>query len=631
MTKPEHPDEKTMKQWISNLLPFNEMREIDLHLEHCQFCSGLLEATLRTHSHPLEKQYSASVSIAKSAGASNSSAAFSGRSEVRGRMNREGAVKPNLPFEIIDIYESGGIGKIWRAYERKLNRIIAVKKLRKNIATEVSVQTRFMREARITGQLAHPGIVPVYQLLDQGRHSCYSMPLLNGVTLTKKIDEYHRDLAKEEGRFSDFLRLLEAFVAICNTIAYAHSKDVIHRDLKSDNVMLGEFGEVTVLDWGLAKRLDEDGDEFDGVTIRDTLGSSLSTLEGQRLGTPSFMSPEQAAGQLELVGKPSDIYGLSAILYEVLTGRPPFVKEDVEATLSAVVSDEVLRPSQCNAKAPPELEEICVAGLSKDISRRPNSAKELGKKVRAWLSDQAERKRSEQERQRFFAMSVDMLAILDGDFQICEANKAWRSSLGLSRNELAGRAFIERIHPDDVEKTNKILEKAIAGETQTEFEIRLRNESDQYRWTQWNATPIKEDRQIYIIGRDITQRRGSEQMFSQLFDSAPDAMIVSKANSEIFLVNSQAEKLLGYSRHELIGKGLEVLMPQRFRVNHQQKVDSFFANPAFRPMGKDVRLFARHKDGSEFLVQISLSPVATEMGSFVSNSIRPIRESETGE
>lgn len=615
-----HPDSAKIKQWVSNLLSNQEMRELDLHIEQCQRCARLLELTLESHSHPLQREYSTSFQVThphpEARGLRNAVTASASAGD-----RQDSSI---LPFEIIDIYESGGIGKIWRAYERKLNRIIAVKKLRKEISHVPSIQQRFIREARITGQLSHPGIIPVYQLLDQGRHSCYSMPLLNGTTLTKRIDEYHRDRAQQEARFSDFLRLLEAFVAICNTIAYAHSKDIIHRDLKSDNVMLGEFGEVTVLDWGLAKCLDEEVDDVDCIELGVRSRSSLSTLEGQRLGTPSFMSPEQAAGELEKVGKHSDIYGLSAILYEVLTGRPPFARETIELTLAAVISEDVVSPNHYNSSVPPQLAQLCVAGLSKDVARRPGSARRLGKAVRSWLSDQAERKRNEQERQRFFAMSVDMLAILDEDFKIVEANEAWFSSLGVDRRELLGKSLSDWACPDDVDKIQHILAKAQAGAVQSEFEVRLKNMQGEYRWTQWNATPIKEDQQIYVIGRDITELRANEQMFSRLFDSAPDAMIVTTPEGDIFLVNTQAEKLFGYPRQEMIGKKLEMLMPDRFRGDHQKKVRSFFANPTARPMGANKELWAVRKDGSEFQVQISLSPVLTDTGIFVTSAIRAL-------
>ena len=583
-----HPDENRLKQWISNLLPQQEMRELDFHLEHCNRCAKLLESTLKAHLHPLQKQYSGSFRTTEIKG---DPSFVSDPKKASPNPQEEPSASSMLPFEIIDIYESGGIGKIWRAYERKLNRIIAVKKIRQDLAAVPSIQQRFFREARITGQLYHPGIIPVYQLMDHGKHSCYSMPLLNGTTLTKKIEEYHRDRAQNESRFSDFLRLLEAFVAICNTIAYAHSKDIIHRDLKSDNVMLGEFGEVTVLDWGLAKCLDEEVDDLDAVELGIRSRSTLSTLEGQRLGTPSFMSPEQASGALEKVGKPSDIYGLSAILYEVLTGRPPFAKESVEATLAAVISEEVEPPSRFNSDVPVELEHLCVSGLSKATALRPASARRLGKSVRSWLSDQAERKRNEQERQRFFAMSVDMLAILDRNFEICEANESWFSSLGVHRSDLLGNALVDWVHSEDTKKVLKILEKAQAGTVQSEFEVRLKSRSGDYRWTQWNATPIKDGQQIYIIGRDITERRANEQMYSRLFDSAPDSMIVTTSESDIFLVNTQAEKMFGYTRQELIGMKLEMLMPERFRNDHQKKVRAFFGNPNVRPMGVNEDLW----------------------------------------
>ena len=457
LSNSSHPDKRTLERWVSNLLTPTEMDQLDRHLQRCEVCAELLEKTLQSHSHPLAGQLSSSGSF--------DSLGSNGALQVTEERTRDSHHEMNNanaepPFEIIDIYESGGIGKVWRAYERRLNRIIAVKKLRKDISDNQSVQQRFIREARITGQLSHPGIVPVYQFLEQGKQSCYSMPLLSGTTLTNKIVAYHQDRLQKEERFSDFVRLLESFVSICNTVAYAHSKDVIHRDLKSDNVMLGEFGEVTVLDWGLAKSLEDDAEEIESVDVGTLSGSSSSTIEGQRLGTPSFMSPEQASGHLNRVGKHSDIYCLAGILYEILTGHPPFAKQDIESTISAVIYEAVERPSKRNPHSPAELEDICLAGLSKEASQRPRSAKVIGKKVRDWLSDQAERKRNEQERQRFFAMSVDMLAILDSECRICEANDAWLSALGFKREELIGKSFLDWAHPENKESTLEFLSKA---------------------------------------------------------------------------------------------------------------------------------------------------------------------------
>ena len=174
---------------------------------------------------------------------------------------------------------------------------------------------RFLKEAQITGQLEHPNIVPVYELARrvEDDQPYYTMRLIRGRTLHRAIEDFHTRRAAGAADPLEWPRLLQAFVGVCQAIAYAHSRGVIHRDLKPENVVLGAFGEVILLDWGLAKMVDspdEDGDGLPDVTLTGEAQAD-STMAGQRLGTPAYMAPEQAEGRTDLVDALTDIYGLA--------------------------------------------------------------------------------------------------------------------------------------------------------------------------------------------------------------------------------------------------------------------------------------------------------------------------------
>jgi hypothetical protein len=210
-------------------------------------------------------------------------------------------------FTVLCPHARGGLGQVSLARDEELNREVALKEILANQDSPVSRQ-RFLAEARITGQLEHPGVVPVYAL---GRGAdgrpYYAMRFVRGRTLSEAVGAYHRQptpLALRE--------LLRRFQDVCQAIAYAHSKGVLHRDLKPGNIMLGDYGETLVLDWGLAKRLagGEAGADARSAEAAPAGGVGGVTLAGQVLGTPAFMAPEQAAGQSESVGPAADIYSL---------------------------------------------------------------------------------------------------------------------------------------------------------------------------------------------------------------------------------------------------------------------------------------------------------------------------------
>src|SRR5262249_25364313 len=208
---------------------------------------------------------------------------------------------PHQRYSLTRLHATGGIGRIWLARDADLGRDVALKELRPERADDPSLWTRFLKEAKITGQLEHPGVVPVYELSrrPQDQQPFYTMQFVKGRTLTEAARSYHRKRAAGQDDSLEFLTFLNAFVAVCNTVAYAHARGVIHRDLKGQNVVLGDFGEVIVLDWGLAKlvdRPDPDGPTPPITLDSDHAGTPELTAEGETVGTPAYMAPEQAAG-----------------------------------------------------------------------------------------------------------------------------------------------------------------------------------------------------------------------------------------------------------------------------------------------------------------------------------------------
>jgi len=200
------------------------------------------------------------------------------------------------------VHAAGGIGRIWLARDRDLDRDVAIKELLPENAGHMKTVARFLREARLTGQLEHPGIVPVYELATRAGTHFYAMRFVRGRTLTAAVESYHTNRIDGRDDPLKFIALLTAFAAVCNAVAYAHSRGVLHRDLKGDNVILGDFGEVIVLDWGLAKIMGQPDElETDAVPIQNLPDNAQDpglTLQGEVVGTPAYMAPEQAEGRL---------------------------------------------------------------------------------------------------------------------------------------------------------------------------------------------------------------------------------------------------------------------------------------------------------------------------------------------
>lgn len=302
-------------------------------------------------------------------------------------------------FRLGEELARGGMGVVYRARDESLGRDVAVKILQERYLADGLVGRRFLDEARITAQLQHPGIPPVFEVgrLDDGR-PYLAMKLIEGRTL--------EDLLKERpGPASDRGRFLTVFQQVCQAVGYAHSKRILHRDLKPANVMVGAFGEVQVMDWGLAKLLAPGGSAAHeaaasteappGTVIRNTRTHDFETLAGSMLGTPAFMAPEQAGGELDRLDERTDVFGLGAILCVILTGTPPYTGPSFdEVRLLAIrgaLLDAHTRLGQCGADA--NVVDLCRACLSAQREGRPRDAGAVAAAVAGHLAGVEERAR----------------------------------------------------------------------------------------------------------------------------------------------------------------------------------------------------------------------------------------------
>ncbi len=380
-------------------------------------------------------------------------------------------------YEDLGLIGIGGMAEVRRVRDRRLNRVMAMKILRQDVADDAILAARFIEEAQATAQLQHPGIVPVHEIgrLADGR-SYFTMKEVQGRTLAQVIDEVHQSFDGAAAVTADgwgFRRLIEAFRAICDAVAYAHSRGVVHRDLKPQNIMVGEFGEVLVLDWGIAMVVGRAAGERAVCTDRSE-GDALATSLGTISGTPAYMPPEQALGHTLRMGPTSDVYSLGAILYQILSGRPPYLQGNARAVLQQVIAGPpaplalVRRPAgrstgsvqstlivqgetdtddaamlpeerpEPGAKPPPMPEELVAASeraMARDPIERFADAAALSAEIAAWTEGARKREQAlakVAEAQALIpalaALEVDAQSMLQEARARLEALKPWESA-----------------------------------------------------------------------------------------------------------------------------------------------------------------------------------------------------------
>jgi serine/threonine-protein kinase len=388
----------------------------------------------------------------------------------------------------------GGMGAILKGRDNDLGRDLAVKVLLESHKDKPEVIQRFVEEAQIGGQLQHPGIAPVYELGQfPDRRPFFTMKLIKGQTLSAL-------LAEQNGPADNRAKFLGIFEQVCQTMAYAHSRGVIHRDLKPSNIMVGAFGEVQVMDWGLAKVMPEGGvaDKKKAqtwqqdVSVIETLRSPDSDLPGSFgsqtqmgsiLGTPAYMAPEQALGEVDQLDQRTDVFGLGAILCEILTGQPPYIGEDGQAVFRlaarAKLDDCFARLESCGADS--NLIELVRNCLESEPDVRPRDAGVLAEQVTEYLESvetrlheaevarAAESARAEEERKRrrvTLALAASVLFTIcvgGGSWVWWEQQRAERRSVAAARvNDAVHEARLHRDLADQEDLTSRLNELEIA-------------------------------------------------------------------------------------------------------------------------------------------------------------------------
>jgi PAS domain S-box-containing protein len=535
-------------------------------------------------------------------------------------------------FALVDpgkTYAEGAMGKILLARDERLGRSLVVKILHEKCRDDPELRARFLREATITAQLQHPGIPPVFNVgtLPDGR-PFFTMRLIEGETLARK-------LAGSADLNADRPRLLTLFEQVCQTVAFAHARGVIHRDLKPEHIVIGEYGSVYVMDWGIARLLGQatcgaggavhppvtlhaeetvawTGRTIDGAAVE---GSSTSTFPGDLLGTPRYMSPEQARGEADQDER-TDVFSLGAILFEILTGEPLRPASSVERGSLAGFAEADLAAVPLrldSARADPPIVELVKRCLQRDRSLRPRDASEVAALVSAYLLHVLER--PERDMARFFDLSLDLfcLAGLDGYFK--QINRNFTRVLGYTTEELLSRPFVDYVHPDDRAQTQLRVVELAQGLPVVRFENRYRDRGGSFRWFEWMAKSLPDEGLIFAVARDITERRRLEDRLQGIIESFPAAMAMVDSDGVIVLVNNETERLFGYRRSELVGRPLESLIPGKvLRPSVAANRDG-----AGRGSGAAERceLIGVRQDGARFPVELDYKTFETDEGIFM--------------
>lgn len=421
-------------------------------------------------------------------------------------------------FELDKEIARGGMGIIFAAHDLDLDREVAVKISLKQHQDKPLPRQQFINEALICGRLQHPGIIPIYETgTFADKRPYFAMQLVKGDTLAELLN------ARSQPQ-NDLPRLLKAFEQVCQTVSYAHSCGIIHLDIKPGNIMVGSFGQVHLMDWGLARTsadrqspsslsIDRYGLHRDSNPADVLSGSSSNNIveelpTGGVWGTPAYMSPEQARGRYADVR--SDVFCLGGILCEILTGSPPYRgKNFFDVCFKAAEADlREMHLKLIESGADGVLVRLAMKCLSPDPDDRPMDARIVAMELTLYLESLMQRAESDLE--RFFELSFDMFCIAGFDGFFRRVNSNFPRILGHSEKVLTSRAFLEFVHPEDRERTIHVMSQLQRGLPVVQFQNRYNASDGSWRTFEWTAKSIPEDSIIFAVARDVTSLKDLE-------------------------------------------------------------------------------------------------------------------------
>jgi serine/threonine-protein kinase len=478
---------------------------------------------------------------------------------------------PDLPepaqagrFRLLGEIARGGMGAVLRAHDPEMDRALAIKVILPQHRNDPSLVRRFLGEARLAGQLQHPGVVPVHDigLLGDGR-PFFAMKLIEGRTLAQLLRE-------RPNPGHDLPRFQRYFEAVCLAVGYAHSQGVIHRDLKPENVMVGAFGEVQVMDWGLAKRIDREEETFSGSLSPCLPDSSPDhrTRHGSRLGTPAYMAPEQASGEVEWLDERSDVFGLGAILCEVLTGQPPYLSRDqfqVHCQAArADLADARARLAGCGADA--ELVGLAQACLAVGPADRPRDAHSVADALTAYIDGvQARLRKAELEEAAARARAAEeakrrRLALALAATVLLAVSVGGAAVLWLQADHQARQTQVTREVNDALNQVTALREKATAATADSKALFAQAREQAQRALTLVQSGPADEALQAQVrrVKGELDEEEKDRQFIAALdaarLDQAEPAALYSPGG--VFQVRFALERAVPRFREAFRAYGL---------------------------------------------------------------------------
>lgn len=406
-----------MKDWIFDKSEHMESileRKAFISSSHSEFLKGIVHQHLNVHQNDIPKSLAALSAFSSTQKQLDGideelDATIQAVSQNRSKQLEEAAdsisfdaIEQDLSlskrFKILRPHAKGGLGEVSVATDTELNRQVAIKQIQEPFEVRPESRQRFLAEAEITGKLEHPGIVPVYSLgCDDTGRPFYAMRFIQGDSLKAAVRSLHDESSDTNEKTYRFRlrQLVGRLIDVCNAIHYAHSRGILHRDLKPGNIMLGRYGETLVVDWGLAKPIGKsklDPDQIDPLaeeTLVPRSGEgSTKTRMGAVVGTLAFMSPEQADGRIDSLGPWSDVYGLGATLYSIITGSQPIAKAEQTAMLLDIQKGKVVPIESHACQRDQPLEAVCMKAMKLNPADRYKSAGEMAEDLEHWLADE---------------------------------------------------------------------------------------------------------------------------------------------------------------------------------------------------------------------------------------------------